>query len=199
MHDSVGSHWQQKKWFFYKFDTTSGFEHLSYKLRLFSAVEDTMNTVLQRCVDHGIISYLVAKNRRLLSGTQYNYNNVIATAYNPLTISDMQNLYLLYALGIVLSTITLIAENIYCQINMIMNQRKVKSKTKITIVARWFIFLNALSFRFSHWVIRFGLFWWGGFLLENSDHFYERENVIFFALLFMLVVEKEWRPIKNVW
>lgn len=94
-------------------NTFVGFEYLSYKLRLFSPLEDRMNTVVQRCVDHGIIKYLVAKNKRLLTGIRPKDKGVVSTIAKPISVGDMKEPFSLFALGIALSTITLIVERIY--------------------------------------------------------------------------------------
>ncbi|KAJ6647652.1 Cytochrome P450 6d1 [Pseudolycoriella hygida] len=83
-----------------------GYEHLSYKLRKFSLIEDRMNTIIQRCVDHGIVKYLKEKNKRILIGIkpteQTKDNEAISTNVKPLSLSDMKNSFLLAALGLLL-------------------------------------------------------------------------------------------------
>lgn len=76
-------------------------------------MEDRLNIVLQRCVEHGIVKYLVAKNKRLLSGSRPNDQKVISTIVKPVSVSDMKDSFLLFAVGIVLSAITFIIEKIY--------------------------------------------------------------------------------------
>ncbi|KAJ6643886.1 hypothetical protein Bhyg_08851 [Pseudolycoriella hygida] len=94
-----------------------GFEYLSYKLHFFPSIEDRMNTLIQRCVDHGIVKHLVEKNKRLLTGIKQsertNDKEIISSNVNAISISDMANTFLLFALGLVLSTITVIAEKVY--------------------------------------------------------------------------------------
>ncbi|KAJ6643887.1 hypothetical protein Bhyg_08852 [Pseudolycoriella hygida] len=94
-----------------------GFEYLSYKLSMFPSMENRMNTLIQRCVDHGIVKHLVEKNKRLLTGTKQsersNDKEMISSNFNAISISDVVNPFLLFALGLVLSTITFIAEKIY--------------------------------------------------------------------------------------
>ncbi|KAJ6643877.1 hypothetical protein Bhyg_08842 [Pseudolycoriella hygida] len=94
-----------------------GYEHLSYKLRYFGAIEDRMNTLVQRCVNHGIVKYLVEKNKRLVTGIkpteQTKDKEVISSNVEPLSLSDIRNSFLLGAVGLVLSAITFMAEKIY--------------------------------------------------------------------------------------
>ncbi|KAJ6643158.1 hypothetical protein Bhyg_08114, partial [Pseudolycoriella hygida] len=69
-----------------------GFEYLSYKLRLYSLIEERMNTLLQRCVNHGIVKYLKEKNKRLLIGVkpgeESKEKEVISSNVEPLSFSD---------------------------------------------------------------------------------------------------------------
>ncbi|KAJ6643874.1 hypothetical protein Bhyg_08839 [Pseudolycoriella hygida] len=80
-----------------------GTEHLSYRLRLFSSLEDRMNTMVQRCINHGIIKYLIDKNKRLITGIKpsghFKEREVISSNVEPLSLSDMRNSFLLGALG----------------------------------------------------------------------------------------------------
>ncbi|KAJ6643869.1 hypothetical protein Bhyg_08834 [Pseudolycoriella hygida] len=94
-----------------------GDEHLSYILRFYTPLEDTMNTLLQRCVNHGIVKYLKEKNKRLIIGIkpeqERKEKEVISSNWKPLSLSDMTNSFLLGALGLLCSVITFIAEKIY--------------------------------------------------------------------------------------
>ncbi|KAJ6641350.1 hypothetical protein Bhyg_06287 [Pseudolycoriella hygida] len=94
-----------------------GFHHLSYKLRRYWHLESRMNTLLQRCVENGIIRHLKEKNKRLLTGINTGQETtdkeVISSNVQPLSLSEMTNSFLLGALGLLLSTATFIAEIIY--------------------------------------------------------------------------------------
>lgn len=72
-----------------------------------------MNNILQRCVEYGIVSYLVAKNERDLTGSRPKVAKVNSTVVKPVVVSEMHDPFLLFALGIILSSITFIVEVIY--------------------------------------------------------------------------------------
>ncbi|KAJ6643881.1 hypothetical protein Bhyg_08846, partial [Pseudolycoriella hygida] len=82
------------------------YAHLSYKLHVFSAIENPFNTVMQRCVNHGIVKYLVEKNKRLLTGIKPNEQikdkNEISSNVDPLSVSDLRHSLLLLAVGFAL-------------------------------------------------------------------------------------------------
>ncbi|KAJ6643876.1 hypothetical protein Bhyg_08841 [Pseudolycoriella hygida] len=94
-----------------------GYEHLSFKLHFFAIIEDRLNTLIQRCVNHGIVKYLVEKNKRLLTGIkageQNNDKQMISSNVEPLSFSDVRNSFLLGALGLVFSAVAFFAEKIY--------------------------------------------------------------------------------------
>lgn len=71
-----------------------------------------MNTILHRCLDHGIIGYLKAKGNRLLLGARPDSQDIILADADPITIDDMKDSYLLYAFGIAFGLITFIVEKI---------------------------------------------------------------------------------------
>lgn len=101
------------KYCFFFFFHLPGYEYVSYKLHFYSAIEDRMNNLTQRCVEHGIIKYLLAKNQRILSGTMTEIPKFVPTIVKPVFVTDMRELFLIYAVGIVISLITFIAEKIY--------------------------------------------------------------------------------------
>ncbi|KAJ6641351.1 hypothetical protein Bhyg_06288 [Pseudolycoriella hygida] len=109
-----------------------GFHHLSYKLRHYWHLENRMNTLLQRCVEHGIVKYLKKKNKRLLtgikSGRETTDKQVISPNVQPLSFSDMTNSFLLGALGLLLSAVTFIAELMYFAICYAISYSKRKLK-----------------------------------------------------------------------
>ncbi|KAJ6643872.1 hypothetical protein Bhyg_08837 [Pseudolycoriella hygida] len=91
-----------------------GYEHLSYKIHLLSAIEHRMNDLIQRCVNHGIVQYLVEKNKRLLTGIdQRDQPKHDRVNVEPLSISDMRSAFFLFAFGLILSAATFLAEKLY--------------------------------------------------------------------------------------
>lgn len=122
--ERFGNFWLTN-WFLNKnYKQIIGAEYLSYKLHFYSGIEDRMNIVIQRCVEHGVAQYLVAKNKRLLSGSRLKDQEIISTTMQPVSLSDMQDTYLLYALGITLSSIIFLAERIiFWKMNQIKNNR----------------------------------------------------------------------------
>ncbi|KAJ6643880.1 hypothetical protein Bhyg_08845 [Pseudolycoriella hygida] len=76
-----------------------GYEHLSYKLHFFSSIENRINTVIQRCVNHGIVKYLKEKNMRLLTGIKPNEQikdkNEISSNVGRLSVNDLTHPFLL--------------------------------------------------------------------------------------------------------
>ncbi|KAJ6641349.1 hypothetical protein Bhyg_06286 [Pseudolycoriella hygida] len=93
-----------------------GYHHLSYKLLRLWHLENRMNTLVQRCVEHGIDKYLKEKNKRLLSGIKHREETkdkeLLSTNVKSLSLSDMTNSFLLGALGLLLSAVTFAAEKI---------------------------------------------------------------------------------------
>ncbi|KAJ6643878.1 hypothetical protein Bhyg_08843 [Pseudolycoriella hygida] len=62
-----------------------------------------LNIVVQRCVSHGIVKYLVEKNKRFVTGIlkpNEETKEMISSNVEPLSISDMRNSFLLGALGL---------------------------------------------------------------------------------------------------
>lgn len=68
---------------------------------------------MQRCVDHGIVKYLVEKNKRQLSGVRPKEQKIAPAEVKAISVADLKNQFFLFALGIVLSTVTFLVEKIY--------------------------------------------------------------------------------------
>ncbi|KAJ6643883.1 hypothetical protein Bhyg_08848, partial [Pseudolycoriella hygida] len=79
------------------------YEHLSYKVHFFAAVENPINTVIQRCVNHGIVKYLKEKNMRLLTGIKPSDKKRMTSNVEPLSVNDMKHSLFLLAVGLALS------------------------------------------------------------------------------------------------
>lgn len=69
-----------------------------------------MNNIIQRCVEHGIVNYLVAKNKRILTGSRTTDHEIISNIVKPVSASEIQNYLLLYYAGKLLSLIIFIVE-----------------------------------------------------------------------------------------
>ncbi|KAJ6643871.1 hypothetical protein Bhyg_08836 [Pseudolycoriella hygida] len=67
-----------------------GHEHLSYKLKILSIFENRMNTMIQRCVDHGIVKYLKEKNKRLLVGIKPGQEKKEKESFSPSRLRQMK-------------------------------------------------------------------------------------------------------------